>query len=325
MKTFKDYLNEAEKHISPSGVETNMDPDDDDYEINYGKDGGVAKFRKSQGLDVKTGSKRVEEDEKNQKTKTKEKDADIDWSGLDDLFKPRNDQPLARINDDPEDLEDEPEQDQDLRARASQRDTQRAAAGITPTDRMRDLMSRMRDIEADVDDPGYPDPEPPEELPQVQVNTENLPAVAGERLQAAGVQNPDFHQVANLPGNMNRAIRTLGRHLFRSLTRTPTEDVWMVGNLNGQGPNSRQEVNAVAGWVRDTGDQITDGDIDFDTTIPGYSADIQQWRAAGIRWLLVRDEFGDYVYSWPEGDSITPSGTDRLAAPEQDQPRRLGR
>lgn len=48
-------------HISPSGVKTNMPPADDDYEINYGKNGLVAKFRKEQGLDVKTGSKKVKE------------------------------------------------------------------------------------------------------------------------------------------------------------------------------------------------------------------------------------------------------------------------
>lgn len=261
-----------------------------------------------------------------EKTKTKTQDTDIDWSGLDDIFKPKTDQPLTKVDNKEKDKpSDEPETSQDLRRKADQRTTQRAAAGITPTDRMRDLMSRMRDIDADPDDPGYPEPEPPENLPSTRVNTENLPAVAGARLQAAGVQQPDFHKVSNLPGNMNRAIRTLGRALFRSLTRTPTDDVHMVGNLNGQGPNTRQEVNAVAGWVRDTGKRITDGNIDFDTTIPGYQADIQQWSAAGIRWLLVRDEFGDYVYSWPEADSITPAGTDRLAAPRRPATPRLER
>lgn len=45
------------KHISPSGAETTMCPDDDDYEINYGKDSGIADFRKKQGLDVRTGKK----------------------------------------------------------------------------------------------------------------------------------------------------------------------------------------------------------------------------------------------------------------------------
>jgi hypothetical protein len=99
----------------------------------------------------------------------------------------------------------------------------------------------------------------------------------------------------------------------------------MIGNLGGQGPNSRQEVNAVAGWVRDTGQRVTDGNIDFDTTIPGYQADIQQWSASGIRWLLVRDEFGDYIYSWPEQDSVTVANNDRLSGPERAEPRRIGR
>ena len=277
-------------------------------------------------IKMKTFKDYLREEEK-KKTDTTVKDPDAAWGDLDDLFKPKAPSDLTAPEPEKPEADDdqEPAQDQDPRRRASQADTQRAAAGITPTDRMRDLLSRMRDIDADPDDPGYPDPEPPEELPAIRVDNQNLPAVAGANLRAAGVQDPDFHQVANLPGNMNRAIRTLGRALFRSLTRTPTDDIWMIGNLNGQGPNTRQEVNAVAGWIRDTGERITEGDIDFDTTIPGYQADIQQWRASGIRWLIVRDEFGDYIYSWPDSDSITPAGTDRLAAPQQPQMRRLGR
>jgi hypothetical protein len=276
---------------------------------------------------MKTFRDYLREAEGDKKTDTKVKDPDAAWSDLDDLFKPKA--PSDLVKSEPEKSKDQDnDADQtarDDRRKSSQADTLRAAGGITPTDRMRDMLSRMRDIDADPDDTGYPDPEPPEDLPAVRVNTENLPAVAGANLRAAGVQDPDFHKVANLPGNMSRAIRTLGRALFSSLTRTPTNDVWMVGNLNGQGPNSRQEVNAVAGWVRDTGERVTDGDIDFDTTIPGYRADIQQWTASGIRWLLVRDEFGDYVYSWPEGDSVTPASTDRLTAPERPQTPRLER
>lgn len=48
-------------HISPSGVKTNMPPSDDDYEINYGKNGLVAKDRKSRGIDIATGTKNVDE------------------------------------------------------------------------------------------------------------------------------------------------------------------------------------------------------------------------------------------------------------------------
>jgi hypothetical protein len=260
----------------------------------------------------------LEEAEK-KKPQTKSKDQDTDWSGLDDLFKPKTDQPLAKVDSNPDDGQ-EPDRDQpanDQRRKASQSATQQAAGNIAPTDQMRSMLSRMRDIEADDDDQGYPDQDQ-DNLPDVRVNTENLPTVAGQALQAAGVQDPEFHKVANLPGNMSRAIRTLGRALFRTLTRTQTDDIWMIGNLNGQGPNSRGEVNAVARWIRDSGDRVTQGDIDFDTTIPGYQADIQQWSAGGIRWLLVRDEFGDYIYSWPESDSIEQRNTPQLG---QDRPR----
>lgn len=254
---------------------------------------------------------------------TKDKD---DFSAFDDLFAPKQDQPLA--NREPESSRDsdqgrdEPQSPE--RRRASQSDTFRAAGPVQPNQRMRDLLSRMRDIEADPDDPGYPDPDQ-ENLPAVDVNTNNLPAVAGGNLRAAGVQEPDFHKVANLPGNMSRAIRTLGKALFRSFTRTPTENIWMIGNLNGQGPNSTAEVNAVANWARENGEEVSTGDIDFDTTIPGYSAEIKQYRAGGIRWFLVRDEFGTYIYSWPESDSLDAENNDRLERPRNDEPRRIGR
>lgn len=263
-------------------------------------------------------------DEPDQPKKVKDKEADADWSGLDDLFKPKADQPLSTIDSPSRDDGDSDEPEQDKRKKASQKDTLRAAGNVTPTDRMRDLMSRMRDIESD-DDSEYPTPDETENLPSTRVNTENLPAIAGERLQAAGVQDPKFHQVANLPGNMSRAIRTLGKALFGEFTRTPTEDIWMIGNLSGQGPNSSAEVNAVAAYLRDSGEDMGVGDIDFDSTIPGYQADIRQYSAGGIRWLVVMDEFGKYIYSWPERDSVIGQAQDQLDKPERDEPRRIGR
>ena len=185
--------------------------------------------------------------------------------------------------------------------RATQADTLRATQNITPTERMRDLMNRMRDIPAQ-DDAGYPEPDDAQ-VPVVRVDTGNLPRVANQALQAAGVQNPQWHQVANLPGNMSRAIRSLGRMLFGAMTRTPTEDIYMVGNVMGQGPNTSQEVNAVAAWIRANGRDLGSGGIDFDAVIPGYEADIRTYDAAGIRWLVVQDEFGRYIYAWPRDDS----------------------
>jgi len=43
-KTVDNCVKMEDQHTSPSGVITNMDPKDDDYEINYGKDGLAGKF-----------------------------------------------------------------------------------------------------------------------------------------------------------------------------------------------------------------------------------------------------------------------------------------
>jgi hypothetical protein len=247
----------------------------------------------------------VIEEDKKKRTQQKEKPS-ADWSSFDDFFNQRPDQlPSAPQQNQPEepraDQHHEPEDPR--QRRASQSDTHRATRNITPNDQMRDMLGRMRNIEAD-DDHEYPAPDEAENLPDVHVNQQNLPAIAGQQLQAAGIEDPTFHKVANLPGNMSRAIRTLGKSLFRSLTRTPTENIWMLGNLNNQGPNTRSEVNAVANWISENGHDVGNGNIDFDASIPGYDADIHQFSAGGIRWLMVRDQFGDYIYSWPESDSI---------------------
>lgn len=204
------------------------------------------------------------------------------------------------------------------RRAVGQQSTLRATSGVANDDMAR-MLSRMRDIEADADDPGYPQ-EPTMDIAQ-RVTTDNLPAVAGANLQAAGVQNPDWHKVANLPGNMQQAIRTLGRRLFRSMTTTPTDQIHMIANLGGRGPNTAQEVNAVTNWVAEHGQEIGPGEIDFDQTIPGYSADIHQYTAGGIRWLLVQDQFGRYIYSWPESDSVDTENTAQLTQRRTALPR----
>ena len=186
--------------------------------------------------------------------------------------------------------------------KAKQKDTLSKTAGIGSDD-MANMLGKLRNIEVDRDLEAYPDEEPPEQLPSVEVNTANLPAVAGQALQAAGVQNPDFHQVANLPGNMADQIRQLGKSLFGSLTMTPTKRIHVVANLGGQGPNSSAEVNAVAGFLKDHGRDLGPGDIDFENVMPGYKAQTHMFSAAGIRWMLVKDFAGQYIYCWPEEDS----------------------
>ena len=200
--------------------------------------------------------------------------------------------------------------------RADQRTTLNRTAGITPTGDMKNMLGRMRNVDIDPNLPGYPDQQP-NTLPSVDVNTNNLPAVAGQTLKAAGVQSPEFHQVANLPGNMAAQIRQLGRALFGSLTMTPTNRIYMIANLGGQGPNSTQEVGAVANFLKQHGEDRGPGEIDFDAIMPGYKAETRMFTAAGIRWMLVKDFAGQYIYSWPEEDSA--DATPRLDEYEVDE------
>ena len=232
-------------------------------------------------------------------TKTKEKPK------LDpNMFGPKLDQPLAKA-DPLDDIKrnagvggDRPEVN--IRKASQQRTLDKTSGLGTPE--MGDMLGRLRNIEVSPDLEPYQQDEP-ETLPSVDVNTKNLPAVAGQALQAAGVQDPEFHQVANLPGNMADQIRQLGKSLFGSLTMTPTKRIYVVANLGGKGPNTSQEVNAVAGFLKQHGDDRGPGNIDFDQVMPGYNADTHMFSAAGIRWMLVKDFAGQYIYCWPEADS----------------------
>ena len=165
----------------------------------------------------------------------------------------------------------------------------------------------------------FPKPEPekeqehllkPEMLPAVIVTT--LATTASNALRRAGYLVPDFHQVAALPGNIQDQIRQLGRSVFKTMTVTPTNKIFVVANLGGMGPNTNREVQSVANWIRDYGDDFGNGSIDFDRSIPGYEAETHMYTAAGIAWLLIRDFAGIYIYAWPENDSLFKIETNKL-------------
>jgi hypothetical protein len=245
-----------------------------------------------------------EEGKRKKKTKTRTRpDINLgpDLGGRQDHL-PAHNQPAP----DQEPPHAEPPQDPRRRAGADQ--THRATRGINldPS-----AANHIRNIPDMPDVPGYVDREHEivphqhqDQVPAHHVTNDNLPAVANNALMNASVATPDWHQVANLPGNMSRAIRNLGRHLFRAFTTTNTDDIYMVGNVMGQGPNTPLEVNSVAHWLRQHGDDLGVGNIDFNAIMPGYNPEIYQYSMAGIRWLLVRDEYGTYIYSWPEHTSV---------------------
>ena len=221
------------------------------------------------------------------------------------MFEPQQDQPLIP--------QSEPAKPEPKINKVGQKRTLQKTQGINPTDQMRDMLGKMKNIKLDTDLPAYSDPDEPETLPSTQVNNKNLPAIAGQALMAAGVQSPEFHQVANLPGNMLSMIRQLGRSLFSSFTKTPVSEIYVVANLGGQGPNTYREVQSVAGWLKKHGSDLGSGTVDFSKVMPGYEADVHQFSAAGARWMLVKDFGGQYIYSWPETDSLGTSNKKRLS------------
>jgi hypothetical protein len=148
------------------------------------------------------------------------------------------------------------------------------------------------------------EPRPPELVPALLVKTTTLATTAEHALRTAGYLVPDFHQVAALPGNIKDQIRQLGRSLFKTLTVTPTNKIFVVANLGDMGPNTDREVQSVADWVRTHGEDYGNGNVDFDRSIPGYKADTHLYTAAGITWFLVDDFAGQYIYAWPEKDSL---------------------
>jgi hypothetical protein len=166
--------------------------------------------------------------------------------------------------------------------------------------------------------------EPPEQalVPHEPVTSANVPATISREIEMSdpSMVSPTFLRVADLPGNMNRAILTMGKALFRGFTKTPTKDIVMIGNMGGMGPNSQKEVRSVAKWVVDNGEDVDTAHMDFGPTMPGYEADVKQFSTAGVRFMLVRDQFGDYIYAWPEADSV--SGTQKLSSKDAG-PKRL--
>jgi len=238
------------------------------------------------------------------KTKTKTK------PDISDTFKQKPDQPLTKKDDKKaEKPKDEPKGKTPEFKVSSKDETLKKTTGIRMNDRAAELLSKMKDVEADPDDPGYPKHET---LPSTNVKPDNVPAVINKAMTVKGFLNPEWHIVANLPGNMATAIRTVGRKLFKSFTRTPTDKIVMIGNVMNHGPNTNAEINAVAKWLKNAGQEVSSGDIDFSDFMPGYKADIKMYDAAGCRFLLVEDFAGRYVYVWPHNDSVTMSNAPQL-------------
>ena len=73
----------------------------------------------------------------------------------------------------------------------------------------------------------------------------------------------------------------------------------------------------MAGYLRDHGKDLGPGDVDFNQVMPGYQADTHMYSAGGIRWMLVKDFAGEYIYCWPETDSVDYDPQKKLSQDSQ--------
>ena len=228
---------------------------------------------------------------------------------------------------------DAPKDDQGDRPRmprASGDTTRARTANIRPGDHMRDMLNRI-DMNQDdeIDDAEAarraglaagerPEPRPPgTEVDRVR--PADVPMVLNNQLRTAGEQMPEWHTINNLPGYMQRAIRGMGRQMFGMMTRTPLEQIMTIANVQGQGPNTDAEMRAVAAWLRDNAVDRGPVQVSHGMAIPGYEPDVHEFTAMGLRFHVVRDQMGQYIYAYPEQDARTPGAQDQL--PGRNVPR----
>lgn len=242
-------------------------------------------------------------------TKSSELD---DLDGIDDLLNPAAAQPIAAYEPDDGEYDDtlpDPEQSMSL-PRASADSTRRATQNINPSDQMRDFMNRINPM-AGGDEPELAEPEVAQD--QLVVRTaSDVPAVISSAIRASGMQNPEWHNVNNLPGFNDRNIRGMGRQVFSMFTSTPLEQIQTIANVQGQGPNTDAEMRAVAGWLRDNAQDLGEVELSHGMAIPGYQPDVKEYSANGIRFHVVRDPMGQYIYAYPDKDAKQNTGQGRI-------------
>ena len=206
---------------------------------------------------------------------------------------------------------------------ASAASTRAKTSAMNPSQQMRDMMNRIS--------PDAGGDEPELALPQDQENAlvartaQDVPAVISSAMQAAGAQVPEWHTVDNLPGYQQQNVRGMGRKIFSMFTRTPLEQIQTIANVDGQGPNTDAELRAVGNWLMQNADDMGEVELNHGRAIPGYRPEVKEYSLNGVRFHVVRDPMGQYIYAYPDTDSTTNTGQGQLgqgqSQPQGNMPR----
>lgn len=212
--------------------------------------------------------------------------------------------------------------------RASRSRTQDAMSNVEVSDEMKDKYATIRDLNlndviSDEDAARNAGADQEADIP-TEVDITTLPAIINKEIAAAGETEPEWHQVKHLPGYLAKGIRAMGRQVFSTFTKTPIEDIQVIANLGGRGPNELRELNAVAGWLKKNAKHNTTGEMDFKKSIGDYDAEFAMFTAKDFTFLVVTDFAGKYIYSWPTSDEKKAIEGANLGIKQEFQ-RRLGR
>ena len=236
-------------------------------------------------------------------TKVKQKSP---FDDMDDVLGGGQDQPVANYNN-PDDgeyndtIDNEPTPSM---PRASAASTRAKTSAMSPSQQMRDMMSRISP-DAGGDEPELAD-EPVDQQNAIVARTaRDVPAAVSSALQAAGTSVPEWHTVNNLPGYRQQNVRGMGRSIFSMFTRTPLEQIQTIANVDGQGPNTDAEMRAVGNFLKQNAEDMGEVELSHGQAIPGYHPDVKEYRINGVRFHVVRDPMGQYIYAYPDADSTT--------------------
>lgn len=155
-----------------------------------------------------------------------------------------------------------------------------------------------------------------EGITPMPVKPQNLPAVINKSIAKLKGIEPEWHMVKHLPGYLQEPIRAIGREVFAPFTKTPIEQIQVLADLQGQGPNHKTEINAVASWLKQNAIRDMEGEVQFTEIFEGYEAEVKMYNAVGYSFLLVKDFMGNYIYSWPGGRGVQLGATERKRLPE---------
>lgn len=135
------------------------------------------------------------------------------------------------------------------------------------------------------------------------VTADQVPAIINK---SAGI-SANIVQLKRLPQFMQDAVRQLGALIFSKLTTTHVGNITVIADFGGNGPNTSKEVRSVMGYLANHATPSDDVDFNLSQIIPGYTAEGHLYKANGVRFLVVRDPAGEYVYAWPDHESMRTS------------------